>query len=50
MEVIEVSGYITEEKIEIAKRHLVPKEVKDTGLIQHNKRLKIYQSRFRKID
>ena len=40
MEVIEVSGYITEEKIEIAKRHLVPKEVKDTGLIQHNKGLK----------
>ena len=26
MELIEVSGYITEEKIEIAKRHLVPKE------------------------
>ncbi|MBR4855474.1 MAG: LON peptidase substrate-binding domain-containing protein, partial [Bacteroidaceae bacterium] len=26
MELIEVGGYITEEKIEIAKRHLVPKE------------------------
>ena len=26
MELIEVSGYITEEKVEIAKRHLVPKE------------------------
>lgn len=32
MEIIEVSGYITEEKIEIAKRHLVPREVKESGL------------------
>ncbi len=32
MELIEVSGYITEEKIEIAKRHLVPKELENTGL------------------
>ena len=32
MELIEVSGYITEEKIEIAKQHLVPKELKNTGL------------------
>lgn len=32
MEVIEVSGYITEEKIEIAKRHLIPKEKDNTGL------------------
>ena len=32
MEVIEVSGYITEEKIEIAKRHLVPRELSNTGL------------------
>ena len=32
MEVIEVSGYITEEKIEIAKRHLIPRELKNTGL------------------
>jgi len=32
MELIEVSGYITEEKIEIAKRHLIPKELKNTGL------------------
>lgn len=31
MEIIEVSGYITEEKIEIAKRHLVPRELKNTG-------------------
>jgi len=32
MEVIEVSGYITEEKIEIAKRHLIPKEMEANGL------------------
>ena len=32
MEVIEVSGYITEEKNEIAKRHLIPRELKNTGL------------------
>lgn len=32
MEIIEVSGYITEEKIEIAKRHLIPRELKNTGL------------------
>ena len=34
MEIIEVSGYITEEKIEIAKRHLVPREMENTGLDQ----------------
>ena len=32
MELIEVSGYITEEKVEIAKRHLVPKELENTCL------------------
>ena len=32
MEVIEVSGYITEEKIEIAKRHLIPREMENTGM------------------
>ena len=32
MELIEVSGYITEEKIEIARRHLIPKEMEATGL------------------
>ena len=32
MELIEVSGYITEEKIEIARKHLVPKELEATGL------------------
>ena len=37
MEVIEVSGYITEEKIEIAKRHLIPKVKENTGLSKDNK-------------
>ena len=32
MEIIEVSGYITEEKIEIAKRHLVPRELENNGI------------------
>ncbi len=32
MEIIEVSGYITEEKQEIAKRHLIPREKENTGL------------------
>ncbi len=31
MELIEVSGYIIEEKIEIAKRHLLPKALTDLG-------------------
>ena len=32
MEMIEMSGYITEEKIEIAKRHLIPKAKEENGL------------------
>ena len=32
MEVIDVSGYITEEKIEISKRHLIPRELENNGL------------------
>lgn len=32
LELIEVSGYLVEEKIEIAKRHLVPKQLKNHGL------------------
>lgn len=36
MELIEVDGYITEEKIEIAKRHLVPKNREKNGLKEHS--------------
>lgn len=32
MEVIALSGYLTEEKIEIAKLHLMPKQLKDHGV------------------
>ena len=35
MELIEVDGYITEEKIEIASRHLVPKNREKNGLKEH---------------
>ncbi|MFN5458440.1 MAG: endopeptidase La [Bacteroidota bacterium] len=32
MEIIEINGYTTEEKVEIAKRHLVPKQTEENGL------------------
>ncbi|HSH51136.1 MAG TPA: endopeptidase La [Bacteroidales bacterium] len=32
MEMIDISGYIVEEKIEIAKRHLIPKQLKAHGV------------------
>jgi len=32
MELIEVSGYTQEEKVEIARRHLIPKELENHGL------------------
>lgn len=32
MEIIPISGYSTEEKLEIAKRHLIPKQLKEHGL------------------
>ena len=31
MEVIEINGYIPEEKLEISKRHLLPKELEENG-------------------
>jgi ATP-dependent Lon protease len=33
MEVIEVGGYLTEEKIEIARRHLIPDEMLANGIV-----------------
>ena len=47
MEIIEVSGYITENKYEIAKRHLVPKEKENTGL--NDKRLTFNKAAIEKI-
>ncbi|MFN4085001.1 MAG: endopeptidase La [Spirosomataceae bacterium] len=32
MEIIEITGYTVEEKLEIAKRHLLPKQLKEHGL------------------
>ncbi|HET6226555.1 MAG TPA: S16 family serine protease, partial [Bacteroidia bacterium] len=32
MEIIEITGYTTEEKMEIAKRHLLPKQLEEQGL------------------
>ncbi len=48
MEVIEVSGYITEEKTEISKRHLIPKEKENTGL-DDEKRLNFSKPAIEKI-
>ena len=36
LELIEVSGYLVEEKIEIAKRHLIPKQFENHGIESHN--------------
>ncbi len=49
MEIIEVSGYITEEKIEIAKRHLVPKELKNNGLDTNSPKIKFNKGALEKI-
>ena len=49
MEVIEVSGYITEEKIEIAKHHLIPKELENTGLNDIKPRVKFNKATLEKI-
>ncbi len=35
MEIIDVSGYFLEEKIKIAKKHLIPKQLKENGLDRH---------------
>ena len=47
MEIINVSGYTIEEKIEIAKRHLLPKQLSDHGLTSTD--LKIGKLQLEKI-
>ncbi len=47
MEIINVTGYTIEEKIEIEKRHLLPKQLKEHGL--SSKDLKIAKSQLSKI-
>lgn len=36
LEIIEVNGYTLEEKLEIARRHLVPKQLTENGLTEKN--------------
>ena len=36
MEVLEVSGYTEEDKLQIAEKYLVPKQVKENGLTKSN--------------
>jgi len=47
MEIINVSGYTIEEKVEIAKRHLLPKQLKEHGLTKND--LKIGKRQLEKI-
>ncbi|MGB5553744.1 MAG: endopeptidase La [Flavobacteriaceae bacterium] len=47
MEIINVTGYTIEEKVEIAKRHLLPKQLKEHGLTK--KDLKIDKPQLEKI-
>ncbi|MDR1730295.1 MAG: endopeptidase La [Prevotellaceae bacterium] len=39
MELIDVSGYILEEKVEIAIRHLIPKELENHGIVKEQIKL-----------
>ena len=47
MELINVSGYTIEEKVEIAKRHLLPKQLKEHGVTADQ--IKISKPQFEKI-
>ncbi|MCH4828535.1 MULTISPECIES: endopeptidase La [Flavobacterium] len=47
MEIITMTGYTVEEKIEIAKQHLVPKQIKDHGL--NTKQFSIGKKQIEKI-
>ncbi|WP_298370221.1 endopeptidase La [uncultured Lutibacter sp.] len=47
MEIINVSGYTIEEKVEIAKRHLLPKQLKEHGITADQ--LKIGKKQLEKI-
>jgi ATP-dependent Lon protease len=39
MEIIEMTGYTIEEKVEIAKRHLLPKQLMDHGMTKNDLRI-----------
>lgn len=49
MELIEVGGYITEEKVEIAKRHLIPRELENTGLSKYTPKIKFSKAAIENI-
>jgi len=41
MEVIEIPGYITEEKIQIARKYLVPRQIEENGLKKRNIKFRV---------
>lgn len=47
MEIINVTGYTIEEKVEIGKQHLLPKQLKEHGLTKEH--LKIAKPQIEKI-
>lgn len=47
MEIIRVNGYTVEEKIEIAKRHLLPKQIREHGIKKED--IKLGKQQFEKI-
>jgi ATP-dependent Lon protease len=47
MEIIEVNGYTLEEKVEIAKRHLLPKQISEHGISK--KDISIYKKIWEKV-
>ena len=47
MEIIQLSGYLTEEKIEIARNHLLPRQIRRAGLKRD--RLRIHKKALRQI-
>ncbi len=47
MEIIDISGYTIEEKVEIGKRHLLPKQIKEHGL--ESKHISIAKKQLEKI-
>lgn len=49
MEIIEVPGYVTEEKVEITKRHLIPRELQNTGLDHLDKKPSFPKATLEKI-
>lgn len=36
MEIIELSGYVDEEKLKIARQYLIPKQIKENGISEHH--------------